>query len=221
MPALVAGIHEHRHQESGHYRWSWIAGTSPAMTGWGVNHYEAWYKFAMSRPRIAGVAAGVGMPRRLPYTVGWSPAQQVNEPMRSIFFFSLLAFALLSAPTGSDAQQRLLTIELNRMQPSQDGCRLSFMAVNRLGANLDRTALEIVIFDAGSIVSQMLLLDFGQLPNQKTKVVEFDLSLQCEEISRVLINDVAECAAADEQNMVEQCFNALRTSNRAEIEFGI
>jgi hypothetical protein len=161
------------------------------------------------------------MPRRLPYTVGLSPAQQVNEPMRSIFFFSFLAFALLSAPTGSDAQQRLLTIELNRMQPSQDGCRLSFMAVNRLGANLDRTALEIVIFDADSIVSQMLLLDFGQLPNQKTKVVEFDLSLQCEEISRVLVNDVAECAAAEEQNMVEQCFNALRTSNRAEIEFGI
>ncbi|HUF45488.1 MAG TPA: hypothetical protein VMN43_09095 [Aestuariivirgaceae bacterium] len=141
--------------------------------------------------------------------------------MRSILFCSLLAFALLSGSTGSGAQQKLLTIELNRMQQSQNGCRLSFMAVNKMGTGLDKTALEIVIFDADNIVSQMLLLDFGRLPNDKTKIVEFDLSLQCEQISRVLVNDIAECAGAEEQNLAEDCFNALRTLNRAEIEFGI
>jgi hypothetical protein len=141
--------------------------------------------------------------------------------MRSILFCSILAFALLSGSTGSGAQQKLLTIELNRMQQSQNGCRLSFMAVNKMGTGLDKTALEIVIFDADNIVSQMLLLDFGRLPNDKTKIVEFDLSLQCEQISRVLVNDIAECAGAEEQNLAEDCFNALRTLNRAEIEFGI
>jgi hypothetical protein len=95
------------------------------------------------------------------------------------------------------------------------------MAVNKMGTGLDKTALEIVIFDADNIVSQMLLLDFGRLPNDKTKIVEFDLSLQCEQISRVLVNDIAECAGAEEQNLAEDCFNALRTLNRAEIEFGI
>jgi hypothetical protein len=141
--------------------------------------------------------------------------------MRSILICSILAFALLSGSTGSGAQQKLLTIELNRMQQSQNGCRLSFMAVNKMGTGLDKTALEIVIFDADNIVSQMLLLDFGRLPNDKTKIVEFDLSLQCEQISRVLVNDIAECAGAEEQNLAEDCFNALRTLNRAEIEFGI
>jgi hypothetical protein len=141
--------------------------------------------------------------------------------MRSILICSILAFALLSGSTGSGAQQKLLTIELNRMQQSQNGCRLSFMAVNKLGTGLEKTALEIVIFDADNIVSQMLLLDFGRLPNDKTKIVEFDLSLQCEQISRVLVNDIAECAGAEEQNLAEDCFNALRTLNRAEIEFGI
>jgi hypothetical protein len=141
--------------------------------------------------------------------------------MRSILICSILAFALLSGSTGSGAQQKLLTIELNRMQQSQNGCRLSFMAVNKMGTGLEKTALEIVIFDADNIVSQMLLLDFGRLPNDKTKIVEFDLSLQCEQISRVLVNDIAECAGAEEQNLAEDCFNALRTLNRAEIEFGI
>lgn len=162
--------------------------------------------------------------------------------MRSFYYFPLLALGLLSHPAGSAAQQtepaveqtepaaqptepaalnKLLTIELNRVQQSQNGCRLSFMAVNRLGTDLRTTALEIVFFDPDSIVSQMLLLDFGRLPKDKTKVVEFDLPQACEQISRVLVNDILECAGADEQNMTEDCFNALRTSNRAGIEFGV
>jgi hypothetical protein len=169
--------------------------------------------------------------------------------MRSFLLIPLVALALLSHPSGSVAQQaepadqqpepaaqqpepaaqptepaaqnKLLTIELNRVQQSQSGCRLSFMAVNRLGADLQTTAFEIVFFDPDSIVSQMLLLDFGRLPKDKTKVVEFDLPQACEQISRVLVNDILECAGADEQNMTEDCFNALRTSNKAGIEFGV
>lgn len=154
--------------------------------------------------------------------------------MRSNFFFPFLALALLLGPSGTGAeeaeqaqrleapgQQHLLTIELNRVQQSQSGCRLSFMAVNKMGADLQTTALEIVFFDAEHIVSQMLLLDFGRLPSGKTKVVEFDLPQDCGQISRVLVNDIVECASADEQNMTQDCFNGLRTSNRAAIEFGI
>jgi hypothetical protein len=142
--------------------------------------------------------------------------------MRSILFFSLVAFAMLSAPTGSGAQQKLLTIELNRVQQSKDGCRLSFIAVNRMGASLEKTAMEVVFFDANDVVSEMLLLDFGRLPADKTKVVEFVLQQQeCGQISRVLVNDVVECSSAEQQNITEDCFQALRTSNRAEIEFGV
>jgi hypothetical protein len=142
--------------------------------------------------------------------------------MRSIWFFSLLATALLSVPTGSGAQEKSLTIELNKVQQSQDGCRLSFIAVNRMGASLEKTAMEVVFFDANDVVSEMLLLDFGRLPTDKTKVVEFVLQQQqCQQISRVLVNDVVECSSAEQQNMTQDCFNALRTSNRAEIEFGV
>jgi hypothetical protein len=144
--------------------------------------------------------------------------------MRSILYFSLLAIVLLVNPAGSDAQQqqRQLTIELNKVQQGEDGCRLSFIAVNGMGANLETTAMEVVFFDANDVVSEMLLLDFGRLPSDKTKVVEFVLQQQeCEQISRVLVNDVVECSSAEEQNMTRDCFNALKTSNRAEIEFGV
>jgi hypothetical protein len=142
--------------------------------------------------------------------------------MRTILCFSLLAIVLLVNPAATGAQQRELTIELNKMQQSQDGCRLSFIAVNRMGANLETTAMEVVFFDASDVVSEMLLLDFGRLPSDKTKVVEFVLQQQeCEQISRVLVNDVVECSSAEEQNMTQDCFSALKTSNRADIEFGV
>jgi hypothetical protein len=142
--------------------------------------------------------------------------------MRTILYFSLLAIVLLVNPAATGAQQRQLTIELNKVQQSQDGCRLSFIAVNGMGANLETTAMEVVFFDANDVVSEMLLLDFGRLPSDKTKVVEFVLQQQeCEQISRVLVNDVVECSSAEEPNMTRDCFSALRTSNRAEIEFGV
>lgn len=142
--------------------------------------------------------------------------------MRSTLFFFLLACVLLSVPTGSVAQEKLLTIELNKVQQSGDGCRLSFIAVNKMGTNLEKTAMEVVFFDANAVVSEMLLLDFGRLPTDKTKVVEFVLQQQeCAQISRVLVNDVVECSSAEEQNMTQDCFKALRTSNKAEIEFGV
>jgi hypothetical protein len=142
--------------------------------------------------------------------------------MRTILCFSLLAIVLLVNPAATGAQERELTIELNKMQQSDDGCRLSFIAVNRMGANLETTAMEVVFFDASDVVSEMLLLDFGRLPSDKTKVVEFVLQQQeCEQISRVLVNDVVECSSAEVQNMTQDCFSALKTSNRAEIEFGV
>jgi hypothetical protein len=52
--------------------------------------------------------------------------------------------------------------------------------------------------------------------------VEFVLQQQqCGQISRVLVNDVVECASAEALNMTQDCFNALRISNKAEIEFGV
>jgi hypothetical protein len=157
--------------------------------------------------------------------------------MRSVLFFSLLAIALLSVPAGSGAQQTeadapetqqgtqqhtQLAMELNRMQQGQEGCRLSFIAVNRMGASLETTAMEVVFFNASGVVSEMLLLDFGRLPQDKTKVVEFVLQQQqCDDISRVLVNDVVECSSGGEHNMTQECFSALTTSNRTEIEFGV
>ena len=68
-----------------------------------------------------------------------------------------------------------LTVELNGLEPSSGGCRLTFLVRNGLGAALEKAAFEIVLFDKAGLVQRLTVLDFKDLPDGKTKVRQFDL----------------------------------------------
>ncbi len=120
----------------------------------------------------------------------------------------------------SSAQEKSFTLELNNAKDNNGGCRLTYIAVNRTGIQLEKTAYEVVVFDADQTVAQFLILEFGNLPSGKTKVVQFDLANQpCAKISRLLINDVSECTANGET--VDVCMDSLKTNTRTAIEFGL
>ncbi|MEM1046345.1 MAG: hypothetical protein AAGL24_09345 [Pseudomonadota bacterium] len=138
--------------------------------------------------------------------------------------FLVLAAAFLSTlfihPVPAGASDGKFTLELNNARDAEGGCRVSFIAVNGTGIVLDKTAYEVVVFDAEGLVSQFLILEFGHLPANKTKVVQFDLAeLSCASISRLLINDAAECVSNEAPSTV--CLDALSTTARTEIGFGI
>jgi hypothetical protein len=117
-------------------------------------------------------------------------------------------------------QQRKFSLELNNARDVGNGCRLVYIALNGTEVALDKTAYEVVVFDAEQRVSQFLILEFGQLPVGKTKVVQFDLAEQpCGQISRLLINDVAECTSNGET--VTICMDALETLSRTSVGFGL
>ncbi len=128
---------------------------------------------------------------------------------------------MIVTPNGAwAAEDRLLSLELNTMQPIENGCRISFVVVNGMGAELEATSFEIVIFNAQSIVEEMLILEFGRLPAGKTKVVQFDLAgKSCDDISRLLINEVAECTGSN--FTVQTCLDALTTLTKVQVTFGL
>lgn len=134
------------------------------------------------------------------------------------------AAAMLIAPvqTGSTQEQpdKSFLLELNNARDANGGCRLVYIAENGTGVALDKTSYEVVVFDADQKVFQFLILEFGQLPVGKTKVVQFDLPNQpCSQISRLLINDVAECTSGGKT--VTVCMDALKTNTRTKIGFGL
>lgn len=112
-----------------------------------------------------------------------------------------------------------LALELNALQPSEAGCRVTFLATNGLSAAIDKATFEVALFGAGGSIDRLVSLDFKNLTQGKTKVLQFELAgLQCDAVSRVLVNDVTACegtglAAGD-------CLGGLTTSSRVTAEFG-
>lgn len=124
------------------------------------------------------------------------------------------AFAQDAAPARS------LFLELNAAQPSEKGCRLTFVVTNNLGADLAGAAFELALFNAEGVVDRLTVLEFRDMPAGKTKVSRFDLSgADCGKISRILINTTTECSG--EGIGPADCLSGIRTSTRTGIAFGV
>lgn len=136
----------------------------------------------------------------------------------------LLSAAVATILTGTAVAQEAkpapaLTLELNGAQPSDKGCRFTFVVTNDLGASLTKAAFEIALFNDAGVVDRLTVLDFKDLPAGKTKVARFDLSgLDCAKVSRVLINSATECVG--EGIDPNSCLGQLKTVAKAPISFG-
>ncbi|MEL6678180.1 MAG: hypothetical protein AAFQ51_05695 [Pseudomonadota bacterium] len=124
--------------------------------------------------------------------------------------------------SAQDAGEAVFSLELNNAATTAaGGCRLTYVAVNRTGQALEQTAHQVAVFDADGIVRRLLVLEFGALAENKTKIVQFDLGDQtCSDISRIVVNDVAECTGAGGEGLRDFCLEALRTQSRTDIQFG-
>ncbi len=110
-------------------------------------------------------------------------------------------------------------LELNNVEDADTSCRITFLAHNETGTDFAETSYDVVVFDERGIVSQRLILEFGQLPLGKTRVVQFLLERNCSGISRLLINGAEECIE-ESGSSSSTCLDALVTSSRADVQFG-
>ncbi|MBY8915133.1 hypothetical protein KUG85_03720 [Nitratireductor sp. L1-7-SE] len=134
-----------------------------------------------------------------------------------------LAVAGTLAATLPGAAQEPATgaikLELNALQKSEKGCRIAFVVENAMGRDIARAAYEIALFNKEGLVDRLLVLDFQELPNEKTKVRRFDLAdADCDAIGRVLINDASAC----EGDGIEpgDCIARLEATSRSTVTFG-
>lgn len=138
---------------------------------------------------------------------------RVIIPALMVFFLSAASLSAQEAPGG-------LALELNALQPSDAGCRVTFLATNELGAALSRASVEMALFDANGAIDRIVTLDFKDLAPGKTKVLQFDLSgLDCADLGRVLVNDIVACEG--EGLDPDACLTGLVTTARPDITFGI
>jgi hypothetical protein len=120
---------------------------------------------------------------------------------------------LAAMPAISQEADGRLSIELNRIDPLDGACRLTFLVENGLGEDIDGLSLETVLIDANGRVERLTLFEFGVLPNATPRVRQIDIGgVSCDALARVLINGVAACSAG------AACAEALDLSSRTDIE---
>lgn len=106
----------------------------------------------------------------------------------------MLTLPLMAAAQTADGT---ITIELNSASDQEGTCRLTYVVTNGTTADLTQASWEVAVHDAGGTVTQLWVLDFGSLPQSRTRVVQFDLTDQpCEQLSRISVNDAVDCQSA-------------------------
>ena len=119
------------------------------------------------------------------------------------------------AAPAEEAEVDALSIELNDVAPADGGCRLTFLVQNALGSDLTNLALETAVLTTEGQVQQVTLFDFGDLPDQRPRVRQFDLpDLPCESVGQVLVNDIASCEGLE----TGACETGLVLSTRTDID---
>lgn len=140
----------------------------------------------------------------------------------SFFTAAAVAFSMVATPVAAQDDPEFVLELNNAAETSAGGCRLTYVATNRTGVDLSQAAYEVAVFNGSGIVSRILVLAFGELPNGKTRIVQFDISDQpCADTSRIIVNDVAECTLAEDGATGDFCLSTLSTASRASLQFGL
>jgi hypothetical protein len=144
--------------------------------------------------------------------------KRITHLLRSLAV--LAAFGAAAASAQEAQEPPSLVVELNALQPSERGCRFTFVVTNRLGGELASAAFELVLFDKAGMVSRITIVDFKDLPEGKTKVRQFDFAgIDCNNLGRILVNDATECTGTGVEP--KACIRHLKTETLGEIVFGV
>jgi hypothetical protein len=128
------------------------------------------------------------------------------------------ALAQDKAPSESPAAKDGIDIELNKLEPGNNGCRAFMVMHNGTNRAFSNLQLDLVVFDPKGIIVDQLAVDMAPLAASKTMVKVFEIAgHDCGNFGRVLLNDVLTCKAGDAA--VEHCIDLLVPSSRAAIGF--
>lgn len=107
----------------------------------------------------------------------------------------LVLLASFLATFSAAAADDVISIELNKTEETDQGCRPLFLFDNRSGHQLNKFQVEVVLFDEKGVYSRQILLDMAPLYKDKKVVASFLINgLACDQIGSMLVNALPSCA---------------------------
>src|SRR5262245_24728355 len=104
----------------------------------------------------------------------------------------------------------LVGLELNTVETAENRCRLTFVVENKAPRAIDSFKVDLVVFNAESIIQSRMLIEMGPVRAQKTSVKTFVTDGVCTQMSAILVNDITACTPADPA----ACLDGLALNSR-------
>lgn len=132
--------------------------------------------------------------------------------------FVLIAASLFQLQEAKAQQEKdSITFELNKLEPSEKGCRAYIVVSNTSSTAYDAFKLDLVMFKTDGIIGRRFALNLAPMRPAKRAVKLFDLDdTKCEDIGSFLVNDVMECRAGDQAD--QDCLARLKVSSLTKVD---
>jgi hypothetical protein len=133
-----------------------------------------------------------------------------------------LAFWLSSAsadpqPTPPASASAATSIELNKLEPVDKGCRAYLVINNQSDTAYQSFKIDLVLFQTDGVIGRRFSIDLAPLKAHKKTVKLFDVDgIACDKVGSLLINDVMECKA--DGAAVGDCLQHLTTSTLTKVQ---
>lgn len=135
----------------------------------------------------------------------------------AVFALCVGTLTIPALAAAEDAMSSGIHLELNTFQDTGGACRLTFVAQNQIGEDIEQAVFETVIFDSSGSVLLLSLFDFRELPMGTPRVRQFDVpATTCGALGRVLINGANTCSVDGAES--DACKSALSVSSRIDVE---
>ena len=136
---------------------------------------------------------------------------------RTIASTLLVATVFDAGTTLAQDTSGTLSLELNTVKDTGTACRLTFVASNDTGTDIDQAVFETVIFDTSGSVALLSLFDFRELPADRPRVRQFDVpNISCDTLGQALINGANTCTV--EGRASDICSGSLTLNSRISVE---
>jgi hypothetical protein len=116
--------------------------------------------------------------------------------------------ALSCTTTSAWAEPNGISVELNKLEPQERGCRAYFVVTNKTATAYQALKLDLILFQTDGVIGRRFAIDLGPLKSDKRMVKLFDLdATPCDQVGSLLINDVLECKA--ESQLTTDCLASI------------
>lgn len=128
-----------------------------------------------------------------------------------------IAHAGDSTAAASATPAPAITVELNKLETVDKGCRVYTVVDNPSATTFQTLKLDLILFHTDGVIGRRLALDLAPLKSQKKTVKMFDLEgTACDKIGSFLVHDIMECKS--EAGALDKCLDAISLKSLSNVQ---